>query len=87
MYSQSVGINTTNPDPLFKLDVNGPITSNGLRTIGGSNYISIFDQVGRCIKIYHQQDQFELEIDLPALSSGIYFIYADKMPVIKWIKN
>lgn len=45
MYSQSVGINTTNPDPLFKLDVNGPITSNGLRTIGGSNYISIFDQV------------------------------------------
>jgi hypothetical protein len=44
IYAQTVGINTTTPDPLFKLDVNGPITSNGLRSIGTSNYISIFDQ-------------------------------------------
>lgn len=42
--SQSVGINTTSPDPAFKLDVNGTATTAGLRTIGANNFVSIFDQ-------------------------------------------
>lgn len=44
LFGQAVGIGTTTPDPAFKLDVNGPITTSGLRTLGASNYISIFDQ-------------------------------------------
>ena len=44
LFSQAVGINTTTPDPAFKLDVNGTATTAGLRTIGANNFVSIFDQ-------------------------------------------
>ena len=45
LQAQAVGIGTTTPNPLFKLDVNGPIISAGLRTIGINNSISFHDQI------------------------------------------